>query len=215
VLSFICRRFRARFTPGSAHPHRRICPECEAFAAAVESAAGARLPQPVPLRRRLSAIAASDATEGGTVLPFPVPRLPLPRPLAVRLRAIPAAVSRPALPAWVRTPRYAVAASTVLALLLGPFMMGATNRGVRAADAVREEVAPLLERTGENGKEAIGKLRAGTAVTCGQARQSAERSLHRLDDEVSGLSSWLSAVVTEESTNRDPRGEAGGSARRP
>lgn len=215
MLSFTCRRFRARFTPGSAHPHRRTCRECGAFAAAVESAAGERLPLPAHLRRRLSGIAAPEVSEGGTVLPFPVPRLTMPSPLAARLSVLPSTVGRPMLPEWLRTPRFALAASALLALLLGPFLAGAADRGMKAADTFREEVTPLLERTEENGKEAIGKLRAGTAQTYGEARQSAEKSLHRLDAEVSGLSSWLSAVVTEESTTRDPRGEAAGSARRP
>jgi hypothetical protein len=215
VLSFTCRRFRARFTPGSAHPHRRTCRDCDAFAAAVESAAGTRLPLPAHLRRRLSGIAAPDVSEAGAILPFPVPRLKMPVPLAARLSVIPSVTGRQTLPEWVRAPRFALAASALLALLLGPFFVGAADRGVKAADAFRDEVTPLLQRTGKTGKEAIGKLRAGTAQTYGEARLSAEESLHRLDAEVSGLSSWLSTVVTEESTNRDPRDEAAGSARRP
>jgi hypothetical protein len=211
VLSFACRRFRARFTPGSASPHRRACRECDAFAAAVERAAGARLPMPVPLRRNLARIAAPAPS---AVLPFPVPRLTMPAALAARLRAIPGAASRPAIPAWVREPRYAMAASVILALLLGPLVFSAADRGLRAADAVRDEVSPLLQRTRENGKEEIGKLRTGTVQVYGKARRSAEESLNRLDAEVSGLSSWLSTITEDESNNRDPHGEAAGSSRR-
>jgi len=206
VLSWTCRRFRARFTPGSAHPHRRACRECAAFAAAVEQAAGARLPLPSGLRRGLSEIAAPAV---GSVLPFPVPRLPLPDPLAARLRAV-----RPAPPEWARSPLYAVAASVLLALLLGPALPSAADRGLQAASTVRDEVSPLVHRTGENGKAEIGRLRTGAAAAYGEVRSSAEESLTRLDAEVSGLSAWLSTVVNEESTNRDPRDTAG-SVRRP
>ncbi len=203
MLSFTCRRFRARFTPGSAHSHRRTCRECDAFAAAVERAAGVRLPLPAGLRRGLSEIAAPAA---GSVLAFPVPRLPLPGSLAARLRTLaPAVPGGPPLPEWLRSPYYAVAASALLALLLGPFLSAAADRGIQAVDSVREEVSPLLERTGEEGKEEIGRLGA-------EARRSAEASLRRLDEKVS---TWLSDVVDEESTNRNPNGEAAGSVRRP
>jgi hypothetical protein len=210
VLSWSCRRFRARFTPGSTHPHRRACRECEAFAAALERSAGARLPLPAGLRRDLRQIAAPAS---GTVLPFPVPRLPLSGALAARLRAIPP--GPPALPRWVLDPRYAVAASALAALLLGPLVATAANRGLQAAGAVREEVSPLLERTGEGGREELGRLRTGAAAACDAARRSAEESLRRLDMEVSDMSTWLFTVPTGESNHQDPRGEAGGSARRP
>jgi hypothetical protein len=210
MLSWTCRRFRARFTPGSAHPHRRACRECDAFAAAVERAAGTRLPLPAGLRRGLQEIATPAEN---IILPFPVPRLPLPGALAARLRAVgPPAPGLPAPPEWVRSPRYAVAASALLALLLGPLFMAAADRGLQA---VRENVSPLLHRTGESGRDEMGRLRAGAASACGAARRSAAESLHRLDAGVSGLSAWLSTVATEESTHWDPRGEAAGSVRRP
>ena len=210
MLSLACRRFRARFAPGSAHPHRTACCDCDAFAAALERAAGTRLPLPASLQRSLGEIA-TPAT--GSVLPFPVPKLPLPDALAARLREIaPAAASLPALPEWVRSPRYAVAASAVLALLLGPFFLAGADRGLHA---MREELSPLLQRTQQGGREEIGRLQASAAAACDAARRSAAESFRRLDAGVSGLSTWLSSVTTEESTNRDPRGEAAGSVRRP
>ena len=95
MLSWSCRRFRARFSPsgpGSAHPHRRACPDCDAYAAALESAAGVRLPLPASLRRNLRAIA---GPEMGAVLPFAVPRLPVPDVLAGRLRGLSSAAAPP------------------------------------------------------------------------------------------------------------------------
>lgn len=206
MLSAACRRFRARFSPGSAHPHRRACPECEAFAAALESAAGVRLPVPESLRRSLRAIA---GPEPDAVLPFAVPRVPVPDALARRLRTI-APASRPPLPEWARSPRYAVAASAILALLLGPALSRAAHRGIEVLDTVQARVSPLVQGAEMGGREKIAQL-SSTAITVGDtARQSVETSLERL----SGFSSHLFDVVPENLVNQDPRHEPG-SVRRP
>jgi hypothetical protein len=212
MLSGSCRRFRARFSPGSGspHPHRRACPECEAFAAALESAAGARLPLPVSLRRNLRAVA---GPEPEAVLPFPVPRLPLPETLSRRLRDIPRPVrtERPAPPEWVMSPRYAVAASALLALLLGPFLSTAAHRGLQAVGAVQARVSPLLDRTEQGSREEIGKLRSTAAATCDTAFEKARQSF----DGLSGFSIRLSNAVAENLSNWDPALKAPGSVRRP
>ena len=218
MLSWSCRRFRARFSPsgsGSAHPHRRACPDCDAYAAALESAAGVRLPLPASLRQNLRAIA---DPEMGAVLPFAVPRLPMPDALAGRLRNLSSAAappSRPALPEWARSPRYAVAASALLALLLGPFLSEAARQGAQTLNAVQAEVSPLLQRTEESGKKEIGKLRSSAATACDAARRSVEGSLERLDHRLAGLSAKLSEVVPERFINLDLRQEPDESVRRP
>lgn len=199
MLSWTCRRFRARFTPGAIHPHRRACAECDAFAAALEQAARVRLPLPASLRHDLKRIA---NRESGAVLPFPVPRLPLPEGLAVRLRAIPPA-GRPAPPEWVRNPRYALAASALLALLLGPFLTGAADRGRQALSVARAEVSPLLDHAETGGRRELEKLRSTAAAT----RESVAASLRRLDAGFSGLSIRLSNVLSEDLTHMDPRRE--------
>lgn len=209
MLSWTCRRFRARFTPGSAHPHRRACRECDAFATAVERAAGVRLPMPERLRKSLSATAAIAAPEQDSVLPFPVPRLPMPDALAGRLRAI-APPGRPAPPEWVRDPRYAVAASALLALLLGPFFAIGTDRGLEAIGTVREEVAPILQHTREEGREEIEKVRTGAS----KAYDAARRSLARSAESLHGLTEHLSLVVPDDFHNPDPGDEPTGSSRR-
>jgi hypothetical protein len=220
MLTWSCRRFRARFSPGSgtgsAHPHRRACRECGAYAAALESAAGVRLPVPVSLRRNLRAIADPGPR---AVLPFAVPRLPVPDGLTARLRDLAsssaAAPSRPALPEWARSPRYAIAASALLALLLGPFLADAAHRGRQALDAVQEEVIPVLQRTGESGREEAGKLRSTAATACDAARRSVEDSLQRLDHGFSSLSTRLSDATSQRFINLDLRHEPAGSVRRP
>ena len=225
MLSSACRRFRARFSPGpgpgSAHPHRHACRECEAFAAALESAAGVRLPLPASLRRNLRAIA---GPEPEAVLPFAVPRLPVPDALVRRLRGI-ASPGRPAPPEWVLNPRYAVAASALLALLLGPFFAAAAHRSLQAVDTVQAQVRPLLRRTEEGSRQEIGKLRltANIADTaCDTAYEKARRSvagtLGRLDDGLSGFSvrlSNLSIAVSKNFANRGPGRKPAGSVRRP
>lgn len=206
MLSWACRRFRARFALGQAPPHRRTCRECEAFAAAVESAAGARLPLPAGLRKSLRQIAAP----GEGTLPFPVPRLAVPAALAGCLSAVarPGRPAPPVPPNWLLNPRYAVAASALLALLLGPFFVRGADRGLEALGQVREEVSPLLRRTGEDGREELGKLRTGAVKAYGAARRSVIQSFH-------GLSGRLSALVPEDFTNPDPEDESAGSSRRP
>jgi hypothetical protein len=218
MLSLACRRFRAGFVPGSSHPHRRSCRECAAFAAALERAAGARLPLPAGLRRNLRALADSEPS---AVLPFAVPRLAVPDALAARLRGIRGMASpqrppaRPALPAWARSPRYAIAASALLATLLGPFLSSAAQRGREAFAAVQTQVRPILERTGENGKQEVGKLRSTAATACDTARRSVEGSLERLDQQFSGLSARLSDVVPERFINLGSGGKPPEPVRRP
>jgi hypothetical protein len=218
MLSWACRRFRARFSPlgpGSAHPHRRACPDCDAYAAALESAAGVRLPLPASLRRNLRAIA---GPEMGAVLPFAVPRLPVPEALSGRLRGLSRAAappSRPALPEWARSPRYAVAASALLAMLLGPFLSSAAHQGARALDAVEAEVSPLLHQTEESGKQKIGKLRSTATTACDAARRSVEGSLESLDHRLTGLSAKLSEVVPEHFINLGSGVKPAESVRRP
>jgi hypothetical protein len=152
------------------------------------------------------------------VLPFAVPRLPVPEALARRLRGI-APAGRPAPPEWVRSPRYALAASALLALLLGPFLSGAAHRGLQVLSTVDAEVSPLLRQTGESGSAEIAKLRSTAAEAYDAARRSVEGSLGRLDVGFSGLSVRLSNAVTESITdqnaNQDPRHAFAGSVRRP
>jgi hypothetical protein len=207
VLSLACRRFRARFSPGSSHPHRRACPECAAFAAALEGAAGVRLPLPGSLRQNLRAIA---APEPAAVLPFAVPRAPVPASLARRLRAI-APAHRPPLPEWLRSPRYAVAASAILALLLGPSLSHAAHRSLEMLDTVHARVTPLLRSTEGEGRAGIETLRS-TAIAAGDtARRSVASSLERL----AGLSGHLLEAVPKNLTNQGPRHESARATRRP
>jgi hypothetical protein len=225
MLSWACRRFRARFTPGAALPHRRACPECDGYAAAVERSAGVRLPLPASLRRNLQALA---GPEPGAVLTFPVPRLAVPDALALRLRSIaqpglsarparPSRSSRPLPPEWVRSPRVAIAASVLLALLFGPLLAGAAGRGQQALRLAHQEVAPLVEDASAESHRALARLWLAAGTACGAAQESAAKSMRRFEGGLSDLSSrslhWFKAVPNH-FTNPDPRRTASGSSRR-
>jgi hypothetical protein len=221
MLSWACRRFRARFTPGVVLPHRRACADCDAYAAAVEQAAGARLPLPASLKRNLKAVAVGRP-EPGAVLPFPVPRLAVPDELARRLRMIgmpaaPARSSQPAPPEWVRSPRAAIAASIVLALLFGPLLAGAADRGGQALRLAHEDVAPLVSNATAEGHEALGRLSlaAGTAwdSAWATARELAAKSIEKAQAGLSGLSS-RSTRLFKSLPHPDPRPDAAGDSRR-
>jgi hypothetical protein len=220
MLSWTCRRFRARFTPGTSLPHRRACSECDAYATAVEQAAGVRLPLPASLKRNLRALATvNPMPEHGAVLPFPVPRLAVPDDLARRLRTIgmPAAPARPAPPEWVRSPRVAIAASLVLALLFGPLLAGAADRGEQALRLADQEVAPLVSNVTAEGHEALDRLwlAAGTAwdTAWGTALELAAKSVEKAQAGLSGLSS-RSTRLFKTLPHPDPRRDAGGASRR-
>lgn len=198
MLSWACRRFRASFEPGSRHPHRERCAECRAYAEALERAAGLRLPVPASLGRRLSALAAPR--QEVPVLRFPLPQAPLPAGLHERLRGI-AHPKRQGLPAWIRSPRYAVAASYVLAVLLTALFGDLGGSFVR-------KVEQVVELTEAQGLEKIEALR-GTAR---ERYERARRSVESVGSEITGTAREL--IPFREDEPAAPESEAPGLERR-
>lgn len=197
MLKPACRRFRSEFTPGTPEvtdPHRQACPACAAYAAAMERAAR-RLPLPEGLRSRLRAIPAAS----GDGPRMPLPQAPLPGALRDRLRGI-ARVSEgaepPPLPVWVRTSRYAVAASYVLALLVGAAIGNPLDLGRDAADALSTSVVSRLERAlegaEEQGRDRLDALESTVLSRYGETRRSVEESLGSLESRVDELQSLIS-----------------------
>jgi hypothetical protein len=200
MLSWPCRRFRSSFAPGSRQPHRDRCAECRAYAEALERAAGVRLPLPGALGQRLSALAARG--EGNPVLRFPVPQAPLPAGLHERLRGIARAEPRrQGLPLWIRSPRYAVAASYVLALLLTAVFSDLGSSFLR-------KVEQVVERTEAQGLEQIEALR-GTAR---ERYERARRSASSVGAEITGAARELIPFTEEEPSA--PESDAPGLERR-
>jgi hypothetical protein len=202
VLRSACRRFRERFEPGRADPHRRRCPACDAYASAVEAAArAAELPLPPGLAERLRAVGRDEAPPlaievpdlplpprlaarlrtiaGDEAPPVPVdlPELPLPPALAARLRAIP----RSAAPRWVRSPWRSLAASLLLALAIEGALGNPVALAQPVAEAVSErltatvtgKVSAALEETARERQEVLQKWLEPAVETLGRRLQSA------------------------------------------
>ena len=191
MLSRDCRRFREELTPGTQDPHRETCPACAAYAFAMEQAAAVpKLPLPESLRGQLR-----------DVLPFvrhdaprlPVPQAPLPAGLKNRLRAIPREKRREP-PVWIRSSRWAVAASYFLTVVMlqtvgNPLALGqrATSTLVRTWDQawmeVREERLPQLEDAiAERYGAAVGSLETSWSELRSEAREMSDKTRLSLEE---------------------------------
>lgn len=202
--SWSCRRYRAAFTPGrpeTDHPHRFRCQACGEYAAALEKAAvaGRLVPISDRLRRRLESIPSSGAAR---VVRFPLPQAPLPDRLRERLREIPRQAEAPRPPAWILHPRYAVAASYLLAVLLTLALGNPMERARQAMDALSQELAAPIHRAGSAGRErleALGELQEElqeelqdeTRARYGDARRSLEESFSTFGSRVTEASRGL------------------------
>ena len=171
-----CRRFRAELKLDD--PHRRSCPACAAYAAAMERAAF-RVPLPGRLRSKLRAIPGAAAP--GPRLPLP--QAPLPDPLRDRLRGLSRSQAPRPLPAWVRTSRYAVAASYLLAVMMSFALGNPLEIGRQAADRMSNVVSTRLSVLEETVRERVG-----------ETRRSLEDSLDSLDHRVDELSESLRSL---------------------
>lgn len=183
MLKPACRQFRAELAPGD--PHRQSCQSCAAYAAAMERAAF-KIPLPAGLRSKLRGIPmAPGATNPGPRLPLP--QAPLPDPLRDRLRGLarrpaPRAASHP-IPAWVRSSRYAVAASYLMAVLLGLTSGNPVHLGRQAAGRMSQAVSERLDVWEDTVRERYG-----------DTRRSLEDSLGTLDHRVDELSQSLRSL---------------------
>ncbi|HVR99680.1 MAG TPA: hypothetical protein VMW27_23855 [Thermoanaerobaculia bacterium] len=187
MTGWTCRRFRARFTPGTPadnDSHRRRCQVCAEYAAALERAA-TRLPLPDRLRARLEAIPTRPAS-GSPVVRFPLPEIPMPDRLRGRLQGIARSEARVerTLPDWIRSPRYAIAASYLLAAL----MYAAFGNPVEPLERVAHSLA-------SESRQRLETLEAETSKTYGETRRVFETSLHSLGAEVTELSEKLESTL--------------------
>jgi len=200
MLSWRCRRFRARFSPaepeiGSAH--RRRCADCDAYAALLLRAAAVRLPLPERLRAELSNLP-TDAV-GGLVFPaggrLPLAPLPLPADLRARLQGIARSAEREKPPEWIASPRYAIAASLLLTVLSAALLGSPANLGSRAAGFVGREVAPPLARAGETGREELHALHESAASRYGEIRGGFDASVRDLHSRLSTFTKFAGSLL--------------------
>lgn len=206
-----CQRFREGFTPGvdplaaqaqSQDPHRRSCPACAAFAAAMERAASApKLELPESLRgqlRGLPSFVRHDAPR------LPVPQAPLPARLKSNLQGIARRVRRQP-PLWVRHSRYAVAASYFLAVVMTYALGNPAALSIRATDTLTRTVGRTWsvvrdQRLPEVGSALSARVSAGYGAAADTLESSLESSLDGLRSEVREITSKLSS---EESNDKE------------
>ena len=196
MLSWGCRRFRAQFSPaepGAGARHRSRCAECADYAQALERAAAVRLPFPERLRAELSSLPTAAA---GGLLPgrLPVPALPLPAALRSRLQGIVRAQGqargrseRQKPPAWITSPRYAIAASLLLTALSAALLGSPADLGARASSFVEREVSPPLVRAGETGQEELRTLHSTATWRYGELRGGLDTSVRNFQGRLSTL----------------------------
>lgn len=112
-----CRRFQSRYERGQRDAHLASCAECRQFVDFVDGLGQLGLSTPLAddLRARLRRV--PQVEQGIPAFPR-VPRLPLPARLEARLKQIARLGVRKTLPIWIRSPRYAIAASYLLTLLV-------------------------------------------------------------------------------------------------
>jgi hypothetical protein len=203
MLKPSCRRFRMEFTPGMEHPHRKACPACAAYAAAMERAAK-KAPLPSRLRSKLRAVPAAASDDEPRM---PMPPAPMPAALRGRLQQMsrrPQASAPRPLPAWVRSPRYAVAASFLLAMLLGAAFGNpaeATGALTRSMDrAVRPRVERAIEGVEGRGYRRLDDLKSAVREGYGAARtslkQTVEQSLETLGNQVTELDKMRKSMLS-------------------
>jgi len=198
MLSLSCRRFRMDFTPGADHPHRKSCAACAAYAAAMERAAK-KEQLPARLRSTLRAVPAAALAAVAAQDDAPrllVPQAPLPAPLRERLQQMSRRrEARPPLPAWVRSSRYAVAASYLLAVLVGatignPGRLGRETAGTlsRSVDlTIRPRVEHAIEGVEDRGRRRLDDLKSAVRERLGATRNVLEQSFGNLEVRVSEL----------------------------
>lgn len=194
MLKPACRQFRAELAPGD--PHRRSCPACAAYAAAMERAAF-KVPLPARLRSKLRGIpVAPGATGPGPRLPLP--QAPLPDPLRDRLRGLarrPLRSQEPRpLPAWVRTSRYAVAASYLMAVLVGLAGGNTAGNPVQLGRQAASRMSQAVSERLDEGREHLDVWEHTVRERYGETRRSLEDSLGSLDHRVDELSQSLRSL---------------------
>jgi hypothetical protein len=78
-----------------------------------------------------------------------------------------------------------LAASALLALLLGPFLGPAAEHGLRTLSTVREELSPLARHTETQGREKLIEIQQTAATAEASARRAVTRSVHDVSDRLS------------------------------
>ena len=195
-----CREFQRHYERGRRDDHLETCAECRSFVEFVDGLRrlGTSTPLADSLRERLRGLPARE--EGVPTFPT-VPQLPLPAALAQRLRRIARQGARE-LPIWIRSPRYAIAASYLLTLLIGGTLGNPAAWAASAASPL-ETVGAKLQQVQANGRETwsgVGETAAESINLTKDYLRASASSLHARWTE-------LVASMNDSETTED---EAGG-----
>lgn len=180
-----CKAFRERYERGQRNLHRDGCADCREFAEFVDGLNRLSYNQPLDdqLRARLRSLA--DEEEGRLPLMPRMPLLPLPEALRKRLQLIARGGLPKAPPIWIRSPRYAIAASYLLTLLI------AGTIGNPAAWASTAQ--PQIARVGSVWAE----LQAGGQETWGGIEEQATEKYQTTKSFLRATRSSLQATWTD------------------
>ena len=164
-----CLELRSTYERGRSDAHLAECADCRAFATFVDGLGelGLKVPLADGLRSRLRDL--PERQERQTYA-FPrLPLLPLPAQLERRLKQIARLAStRRDLPIWIRSPRFAIAASYLLTLLFAGTLGNPAAWGQSAAEPLGR-VGIVIESAQVGGRKAWqnieGRASEGFAMT--------------------------------------------------
>lgn len=153
MLKAECLELRSAYESGRTYAHLGECADCRAFAAFVDGLGelGMQAPLADGLRNRLRDLPEQHERRSYA---FPrLPMLPLPAALERRLKQIArAAGARKELPIWIRSPRFAIAASYLLTLLFAGTVGNPAAWGQTAADQL-DRVGIVIESAQVGGRK--------------------------------------------------------------
>ena len=164
MLKPSCERFRSEESLDLRHPHALECTSCQAFAERLDLSA-ARLGLPLSLEFRQSLLDLPESVRCGELVEArdPLESMPLPPGLEKRLLQIPRREnSQP--PVWIRSARYAVAASYIATVITGAAFGNPAELGKNVVSTVTREAGAMVQRVGTRGRT-LGTDLEQTATT--------------------------------------------------
>jgi hypothetical protein len=147
-----------------------------------------KVPLPSRLRSKLRIISETTPRAAVDDAPrMPMPQAQMPGPLRDRLRQMGRRQAPPPLPAWVRSSRYAVAASYLLAVLLGATIGNPARLGRETAGALSRSMDRAIETVEDRGRRRLGDLGSAVRERYGATRNSLEQTLESLEHKATEL----------------------------
>ena len=196
-----CLELRRTYERGHTDPHLSECADCRSFAEFVDGLGGLGVQAPLGdnLRSRLRQLPEQDEKR---TYAFPqVPMLPLPAALEQRLRQIARAAASKELPIWIRSPRFAIAASYLLTLLFAGTLGNPAVWGQSAAEPIGR-VGIVIESAQVGGQKAWQTIEGRASESFALTREFYRTSKSSLK------ANWLEFVESIKDTETTDASEA-------